>query len=131
MVSTPATYSGCPGSNLGPEMGYHESLSGFSQSLQANAGVVSQIRPRPLLSAPFPIHYSLIFLAFDTATRSLTCDQSRLTFHKQISIYYGLAQRTWPPLLKVAAHQLQLGTDRIVRVCRKRFQITQFPRYLL
>jgi hypothetical protein len=44
-----------------------EFFRGISQSLHANAGIVGlpQIRPRPLSSASFPIHYSLIILSFD------------------------------------------------------------------
>jgi hypothetical protein len=35
--------------NLGPETGYHDSdFRDFPQNLQTNAGIVSQIRPRPL-----------------------------------------------------------------------------------
>jgi hypothetical protein len=54
-----------PGSNLGPETGYLEVFRrGFPQSVQANAGVVLTIRPRPLPSKSFTIHNSLITLSF-------------------------------------------------------------------
>jgi hypothetical protein len=37
----------------------------FPQSLQANAGIVPQIRPLPLPFMSFPIHYPLTILSFD------------------------------------------------------------------
>jgi hypothetical protein len=46
-----------PGSNLGPETGYPD--WGFPQSFQANTEIVPFIRPRPLSSTSFSIHYSL------------------------------------------------------------------------
>jgi hypothetical protein len=42
-----------------------EVFSGFPQSLQANAGIVPDIRPPPLPSKSFPIHHSLITISFD------------------------------------------------------------------
>jgi hypothetical protein len=47
MVSTLAIYSECPGLNLGGETRYPDKdFRGFSQSLQANFGIVPEI-PRP------------------------------------------------------------------------------------
>jgi hypothetical protein len=37
-----------------------EVFRGFPQSLQANARIVPQIKPWPLPSTAFPVHYSLI-----------------------------------------------------------------------
>jgi hypothetical protein len=56
-----------PGSNLSPESGFlTEVYRGFPQSLQANAGMVPQVRPWPLSSISFPIHCSLIILPLNT-----------------------------------------------------------------
>jgi hypothetical protein len=54
------------GYNLGSHIGYIDlGLSrGFPQSLKAYSRTVSQIRPRPLPSTYFPVHY-LIVLPFD------------------------------------------------------------------
>jgi hypothetical protein len=54
-----------PGSYLSLKKGYPEGFRCFPQSLQANAGIVPDIRPRPLPSAPFPIYHSHIILSFD------------------------------------------------------------------
>jgi hypothetical protein len=51
------------GSNLGPKTGYRD--EGYSQPTQANFGIVLYIRPRPLPSTFFLIHYALIILSFD------------------------------------------------------------------
>jgi hypothetical protein len=40
VVDAPASYSGVPSSNIGPETGYPEVFRGFPQSLQANSGIV-------------------------------------------------------------------------------------------
>jgi hypothetical protein len=42
-----------------------ERLRGFPHSLQANTGIVPQIKPRPLPSTSFPIRHSPIILSFD------------------------------------------------------------------
>jgi hypothetical protein len=49
-------------SNLGPETSDAEAFHGFSQFLQKNTMMIPQIRPWPLLSPCFPIHYSLTTL---------------------------------------------------------------------
>jgi len=49
----------------GSDFGYPELFSGFTQSLQANVGIIPQIKPRPLSSTSFPMHLSLI-LSSDT-----------------------------------------------------------------
>jgi hypothetical protein len=54
-----------PDSNLGKEFGYPEVFHGFSQYLQAYAGIVSQIRPGQLCSTFLPIHHLLILMLFD------------------------------------------------------------------
>jgi hypothetical protein len=40
VVDTPASFSGVPSSDIGPETGYPEFFRGFPQSLQANPGIV-------------------------------------------------------------------------------------------
>jgi hypothetical protein len=58
VVKTATSYSGDPGSNLGPDTGYHDrSFSWFSQSLQANAGKYLKLRPLSLSPASCLIHY--------------------------------------------------------------------------
>jgi hypothetical protein len=52
-----------PGSNLCPETWYPKCFRGSSQSVQANAGVVPEIRPRALSSTSFPFHHSRITLS--------------------------------------------------------------------
>jgi hypothetical protein len=49
-------------SNLSPET---DSTGDFTQSLQENSVIVSQIRPRPLSSTSFPIHHSSVVLSLD------------------------------------------------------------------
>jgi hypothetical protein len=44
-----------------------EVFRGFPQSLQENSRIVPYIRPWPLPSTTFPIHYSPIILSFDAA----------------------------------------------------------------
>jgi hypothetical protein len=41
-----------------------EVFRGFIQSHQVNPGLLHQIRPRPLPSTSFSIHYSLTILSF-------------------------------------------------------------------
>jgi hypothetical protein len=53
------------GLHLGQDAGYLKFFHSFSQSLQANIGVVCLLRPHLLPSASFPVYYSLI-LPFDT-----------------------------------------------------------------
>jgi hypothetical protein len=56
-VVNTASYSGGPGSKSKfrrPAIVF-EFLRGFSQSLQANAGIVPKIRPRPLPTKSFPM----------------------------------------------------------------------------
>jgi hypothetical protein len=41
VINTPASYSGGPGSNLGPKTGFPDwRFRGFPQSLQGNTGIV-------------------------------------------------------------------------------------------
>jgi hypothetical protein len=49
-----------PGSNISPETGCPDwAFPGFFfQFLQANAGIVPSVRPRPLLSTSFSFHLS-------------------------------------------------------------------------
>jgi hypothetical protein len=51
-----------PGSNLGPVAVYDDwGFRGFTQFIEATAGIIPQIRPRPLPTKSFPInHHSLI-----------------------------------------------------------------------
>jgi hypothetical protein len=51
-----------PGSNLGRNNGYPEDIHGCPQPLDGNAGILPQIKLRPLPSTFFPIRYSLIIL---------------------------------------------------------------------
>jgi hypothetical protein len=52
-------------SNLDPETGYPgEGFRDFSQSLEANAGIVPQIRPTYFPSLSFPINNSLIIVSY-------------------------------------------------------------------
>jgi hypothetical protein len=52
-----------PGSNPDLETGYLDLVfHGFPESLQANAGIGSEIRPQSLPSLSFPVNYSLTFI---------------------------------------------------------------------
>jgi hypothetical protein len=76
--TTHISYSGGP-SSLGPQTEYCERLfHDISQSLQANDGIVPQIRPRLFPSALFSAHYPLIILWFDTVKSEL----QRASLHK-------------------------------------------------
>lgn len=50
--------------NLSIETGCPELFYSFSQSVHANAGSVSEIRPWPLSSTSFAVYYSLIIPVF-------------------------------------------------------------------
>jgi hypothetical protein len=56
------------GSNIASESWLR--FCGFPQSFQANARIVPEMRPRPLPSISFPIHYSLIILSFEILSAS-------------------------------------------------------------
>jgi hypothetical protein len=67
-----------------------EFICDLPQSLRANAGIVTEIMPRPLPASSFPIHYSLIILIVDAVysellTASLNTPQvnkiNNLTLH--------------------------------------------------
>jgi hypothetical protein len=53
--STSASY--LKGSNLGQETNYPEVFSGFTQSLEANTQILTQIRSQPLLSTILFLYY--------------------------------------------------------------------------
>jgi hypothetical protein len=58
-----------------------EGFRGFSQPLQANTSIVPQNRPRPLPTAPFQIHYSLIIRPLYSLSYRQHCE----IIHKQIN----------------------------------------------
>jgi hypothetical protein len=62
-VRAPDSHSGWSGFKYWPG-DYLEVCHNFSQSLQENSGIVSQIRSQPLPSTSFPIRYSLIILPY-------------------------------------------------------------------
>ena len=78
VVGTVVSYLGDPGQNLGIETGCPELFCGFNQSIHAYAGSVSEIRPWPLSSTSFPVHYSLIIPVFGLL-RLLTLSVVRVT----------------------------------------------------
>jgi hypothetical protein len=58
-------------------------LRGYPQSLKTNAGTVPEIKPWPLPSMSFPIHYSLIILSFDVMhSEVLTASLNKLQINK-------------------------------------------------
>jgi hypothetical protein len=67
VVDTPTTYSGGVGLDSWPRRPtiLMEVSRGFPESLQANAGIIPKIRPRPLPTKAFPIHHSLTILLID------------------------------------------------------------------
>jgi hypothetical protein len=66
VVNNPISCSGCPGfkSRLGDRLPWLRSCRSFPRSLQANAGIVSSIRPQTFPSKFFPIHYHSTLFAY-------------------------------------------------------------------
>jgi hypothetical protein len=61
----PASSREIPNSNLGPETDHPDSsYRGYPQFRHENAGLVPQIRQRPLPFASFPVHYLPIIPSF-------------------------------------------------------------------
>ena len=55
----PASYTGSPGFNLGPETNYPEGLRVILQSFQAKACKLLHVSPQALPSTSLPIQHSL------------------------------------------------------------------------
>jgi hypothetical protein len=60
-----ASYLGVSGFSPGPQNGYPDHEFSWPSSLQANARILLQIRPRPLLYVSFPIYCSITMLSLD------------------------------------------------------------------
>jgi hypothetical protein len=68
--NTPASYSGGPGFKFrdGDRLSLLRFFRSFSQSLQANAGIVLKITHRPLPSTSVQIHYSSVIVSLNAIT---------------------------------------------------------------
>ena len=58
----------------------------FLHSLQANAGMLSLIRPRPLPATSFPIHYSWTITPFDGTWTELLAESLKMQWRAKFSL---------------------------------------------
>jgi hypothetical protein len=76
VVSTPASYTGGSGLKSLSRDRLSWNFSGFSQSLQPNAGIIISVRPRQFSSTSLVVHNSHISHLFDAISYSLSHGRS-------------------------------------------------------